>query len=137
MYVVGSFQTNSGCSLRCESQFSPAVCVPPWQEGDTGLRNVVCGVLSLLETGSSGSWEMGVHSIKLVPSLCFQMCFLKGRVAGKHQLSHKVVEFTSGGKGHRSWHRLLGLPSRPGPDGRAMNEPREPFTHSSKALHTV
>jgi len=69
-------------------------------------------------------------------NLC-QMCFLKGRTADKHSLSHNVLEFTSGSKGHRSWHhRLLGLPAKTTHDGRLVREKRELFVYNNGTAPT-
>jgi len=66
-----------------------------------------------------------------------QMCFLKGRTADKHSLSHNVLEFTSGSKGHRSWHhRLLGLPAKTTHDGRLVREKRELFVYNNGTTPT-
>lgn len=87
-------------------------------------------------------WNCSVHPHKLLLActhahLLSQMCFLKGRTADKHSLSHNVLEFTSGSKGHRSWHhRLLGLPAKTTHDGRLVREKRELFVYNNGTAPT-
>ena len=61
-----------------------------------------------------------------------QMCFLKGRVTDKHTANHQMMEFSSVGKGQKSWHhRLVGSKGR-SQGGRVFEESKSPFVYSPR-----
>ncbi|KAL5490978.1 hypothetical protein EMCRGX_G016189 [Ephydatia muelleri] len=62
-----------------------------------------------------------------------QMCYLKGRVTGKHTQTHSIMEFQSYNSSQKGWHKLFSSSSsKGGQDCSLMADPQEPFLHTPK-----
>ena len=72
------------------------------------------------------------HRVSIPLFTFLQMCYLKGRITGKHTHTHSVMELKSYNSSQKGWHKLFSSSSKGGQDCTIMAEPQEPFLHTPK-----